>query len=92
VRRVDALFLLVQAGWSLPRAGPDAAVRRLVAVASRAQSGKAEAVLRDVVLMLAGAGRDVSGPLAVFPEGRARRQVERRLQEQAWQQPRPFFF
>jgi hypothetical protein len=92
VRRVDALFLLVQAGWSLPRAGPDAAVRRLVAVASRAQSGKTEAVLRDVVLMLAGAGRDVSGPLAVFPEGRARRQVERRLQEQAWQQPRPFFF
>jgi hypothetical protein len=92
VRRVDALFLLLQAGWTGAGPGWNAAVTTLVASVGVAESGKAESVLRDLVLMLAGAGRDYSSVVAGLPEGKAKRQVLRRLSAQEFMGPRPFFW
>jgi hypothetical protein len=48
-------------------------------------------VIRDLVLMLAGAGRDAKAALASMPDGKAKREVERRLQSGAYGSPRSFF-
>ena len=92
VRRVDALFLLVQAGWPAARPGWTAAVTGLVGSARSASSSKLESVLRDLVLMLAGAGRDFAAALAALPDGKIRRQAERRVQSREFMFPRPFFW
>jgi hypothetical protein len=92
VRRIDALFLLIQAGWTAAGRGWHAAVETLVESAGTAKSGKAEAVQRDLVLMLAGAGRDYTTALAGLAEGKAKRQVLRRLSAKEFMVPRPFFW
>ncbi len=92
VRRVDALFLLVQAGWPAASSDWAAAVTNLVNSARSASGSKPEAVLRDLVLMLAGAGRDFTAVLASLPDGKSRRQAERRLQSREFPSPRPFFW
>ncbi len=92
VRRVDALFLLIQAGWTTDGHGLHAAVTLLVESASTASSGKADSVQRDLVLMLAGAGRDFSTVVTGLAEGRAKRQTLRRLSAKEFMVPRPFFW
>ncbi len=92
VRRVDALFLLIQAGWAAAGHGWHAAVRTLAESAGTAKSGKAEAVQRDLILMLAGAGRDYTAVVARLAEGKAKRQVLRRLSAKEFMVPRPFFW
>jgi hypothetical protein len=92
LRRVDALFLLVQAGWATAGAGWQAAVLALMAAARRASSTKPQSVLRNLVLMLAGDRRDFSAALAALPDGKAKRQAERRLQGREFMFPRPFFW
>jgi hypothetical protein len=92
VRRVDALYLLIQAGWKAGGRGWQAAVAALLECAARANSGKAEAVQRDLVLMLANAGRDYSAVVTGLAEGRAKRQVLRRLSAGEFMVPRSFFW
>jgi hypothetical protein len=92
VRRIDALFLLIQAGWTAAGRGWHTAVGALVESAGMAKSGKAEAVQRALVLMLAGAGRDYTAVVTGLAEGKAKRQVLRRLSAQEFMVPRPFFW
>jgi hypothetical protein len=92
VRRVDALFLLVQGGWAAAGAGWKAAVQALVAAAASASSTKPQSVLRDLVLMLAREGRDFSAALAAIPDGKFKRQAERRLESREYMSARPFFW
>jgi hypothetical protein len=92
VSRVDALFLLVQAGWSTAGAGWSAAVASLVAAAQAAPRQKPQAVLRDLVLMLAGADRDFNAVIAAIAEGKYKRQTEGRLARREFMTPRPFFW
>jgi hypothetical protein len=92
VRRVDALFLLAQAGWTATGAGWKAAVEELLNAARSTSSEKPHAVARDLVLMLAGDGRDFATALAALPDGKAKRQAERRLQGREFMTPRPFFW
>ncbi len=92
VRRVVALYLLVQAGW--PSRGPGwfAAVANLVAAARNASSWRSPTVLRDLVLMLAGADLDFEMTLAAMPEGPHKRQTMRRLDAKEFLKPRDFFW
>lgn len=91
-RRVDALFLLVQAGWPLRSRGWESAVSALAGAARAAASAKASSVLRDLALMLSAGGRDYARVLAAMPEDKYKRQVERRLESRAYLSPRPFFW
>jgi hypothetical protein len=89
--QVDALFLLVQAGWPSRTRTWQSAVDHLVACARSASSTKAESVLRDLCLMLAGEGKDHTPVLTAIPEGKARRQVERRLAAREFMAPRAWW-
>lgn len=90
--RVEALLLLVQAGWPLESRSWEAAVSALAGGGRVAASAKTSSVLRDLVLMLAAEGRDHTRVLAAIPEGKYKRQVERRLESRAYMSPRPFFW
>jgi hypothetical protein len=92
VSRVDALFLLVQAGWAARGDAWISAVAHLVAATRTASSWKVPGVLRDLVLMLAGSGRDFGPTLANMPEGKHRRQAENRLAAKEFMKPRDFFW
>jgi hypothetical protein len=91
IRKVDALFLVVQAGWEVGTSGWQAAVAALLAAARTDASEKTQGVIRDLVLMLAGAGRDAKAALASMPDGKAKREAERRLKTGACGSPRSFF-
>jgi hypothetical protein len=91
VSQVDALFLLVQAAWPTCSRAWQSAVDQLVVCAKSASSIKAESVLRDLCLMLAGAGKDYTVALAAIPEGKARRQAERRLAAKEFMAPRAWW-
>lgn len=88
VSQVDALFLLVQASWPNPGRAWQAAVDQLVTCAKAASSSKAQSVLRDLCLMLAGDGKDFAAILSHIPDGKARRQAERRLSAGEFMAPR----
>jgi hypothetical protein len=90
VPRVDALFLLVTASW--PIGGPtwQEAIAQLVASATATPTLKPQSVLRDLCLMLANEGRDFTAVLSAIPEGKARRQAERRLSAKEFMAPRPW--
>jgi hypothetical protein len=92
VRKVDALFLVVQAGWAAGTSGWQSAVAALLAAARTDASEKSQGVIRDLVLMLARDGRDTSAALAALPEGRARHEAERRLRAGSYAAPRSFFW
>lgn len=92
VRRVDALFLVVQGGWEAGGAAFRAAVGALLAAARAGPSDKTQGVVRDLVLMMAGAGRDHAEVLASMPEGQQRRQAVRALEARQHRSPRPFFW
>jgi hypothetical protein len=90
--RVDALFLLVQAGWPNPSKAWSAAVEQMAQAASAAPGTKPQSVLRGLVLMLAGAERPYEACLKALPEGKYRRQAEERLERREFTTPRPFFW
>jgi hypothetical protein len=92
VRRMEALFLLAQAGWASGGDAWSGAIGHLVAAARTASSWKAPVVLRDVILMMAGTDRDFRPTLANMPEGKHRRQVQRCLEAKRFMTPRPFFW
>jgi hypothetical protein len=90
--RVDALDLLLHAAWPLGEPACAEVLERLVAAAAQGASKKAQNVLRDVVLMLAGFGRPHRQALEALPEGPSRRQAERHLEARQFTMPRPFFW
>jgi hypothetical protein len=91
VRKVDALFLVVQAGWGVGGSGLQAAIGALLAAARAGATEQTHGVLRDLALALARDGRDPAAVLAVLPDGRARRETLRRLQAGSYAPPRAFF-
>ena len=91
VSQVDALFLLVEAAWPTGSRTWQSAVDQLVVCAKSGSSSKAESVLRDLCLMLAGGGRDYTAVLAAIPDGKARRQAERRLAAKEFRVPRTWW-
>jgi hypothetical protein len=90
--RIDALHLLLQAAWNASEPAWSSVVARLVEAARSGPSEKAQGVLRDVALALAGSGRRHDLVIAAIPEGRSRRQAERRLEAREFPAPRPFFW
>lgn len=93
VSRHHALSLLLQAAWPLDRKVRRAVLDKLVAACQAALSWQSGCTWRDVVLMLApedaGEARRI---LEQMPEGRYKRQAERRLQAGETMTPRSFFW
>jgi hypothetical protein len=92
VSRVEALFLVVQAGWPLPPATRDVLVGVLVAACAAANSWKAGRAIGHIALMLAGEDPARAIQLATsMPESRYRRDTLRRLAVGEATAPRDFF-
>lgn len=93
VSRHHALSLLLQAAWPLDRKVRRAVLDKLVAACQAASSWQSGCTWRDVVLMLApedpGEARRI---LEQMPEGRYKRQAERRLQAGEIMTARSFFW
>lgn len=93
VSRLNALFLLLQAAWSLDRDVRSHILDSLVAACRAAASWQSGRTLHNAVLMLA--AEDIAEARRILermPEGRYRRQADRALQAGQTLTPRPFFW
>jgi hypothetical protein len=93
VSRHDALSLLLHAAWPLDRRIRRTVLDKLLAACQAASSWQSGCTWRDVVLMLApedaGEARRL---LEQLPEGRHKRQAQRRLGTGGTMTPRSFFW
>jgi hypothetical protein len=92
VNRIDGLFLVLQAVFAVPEARR-AVLDALIAAGRAANSWKAGERLRDAALMVA-PEHPAEAALVVdaMPEGKYRRQTERRMEAGEYLRPREFFF
>ena len=93
VSRLNALFLLWQAVFTLDRAVRQKVLDRLVAACQSAASWQAGTTLRDVALMLAADDPAESKRIIdQMPDGRYKRQAQRQFAEGETSTPGPFFW
>jgi hypothetical protein len=93
VSRLHALWLLVQAAWTLDRKARSEVLRSLVAACHAAESWRAGRTLRDLVLTLAPEEPDEARHIQEqMPEGRYRRQARTRLEAGQTLTPRIYYW
>ena len=92
VCRADALFLLIQAAWSLPKGLRGSLVSALRGACRDAKSWRTGRMLYTVALFVSVEDNRLAREIITsLPEGRLRRKGERDLAEGRFETPRAFF-